>query len=150
MKLTTRSLDFARRSRFSTFFTSCCTDSFAGSILRASLRSNGLSNSCQTSRSRQPDRPFLASDNLFKAILACARLNKAFTFVAFNLRTVVQSLSASSFLYTHVKILSKYRRGFTNQTYLPSLRYAAARLRGNVGSSGFARMASVYSPIATG
>jgi len=78
-------LDFPCRSRFSTFSSSCFTDSFAGSSLSASLRS------------------FCASDTLFKAILACPRLNKAFTFDVCSLRTVVQSLSASSFLVSDMQ-----------------------------------------------
>lgn len=64
----------------STFVNSARTAAFPGSALAAATRSD------------------LASESFPSAILACARLNSALTFVAWSLRTVVQSRSASSFL----------------------------------------------------
>lgn len=61
--------------------------------------------------------------NFPSATLAWARLKRALTLFAWSLSTVEQSRSASSFLL--------------------SLRYAAARLRGNVGSAESARIAAV-------
>ena len=81
---------------FFTVVNSDLIELFAGSIFKASSKSEGLKVRVTCGHNTHHiDTPLSASEKISRAALACARRKRALTFLPSKLKTVVQSLSAS-------------------------------------------------------